>query len=256
MTNDLIPGSAERDANGHDPCGRNGTAYAPGKAAFRRHHMSCLLHRIGVVLPRLLDGQELIRESRAIEQRCWRELGYEKQPIFDGDLPDFLMVDVDSHHVDLSPPVASVELAIRLAALEPAPLPAVSYVGTNLDMLARLLNLTPFESQWLLWSYCVRRYGRAILPIIPLRDQEHGCEVLALLSEMPVDAVRDVVASRRLHTWGCLDGCDADGAMPSMLSGWLLATDQFVKWIEQPYDSDTDLLIALCQAQVSLPASR
>ena len=256
MTNDLIPGSAERDANGHDPCGRNGTAYAPGKAAFRRHHMSRLLHRIGVVLPRLLDGQELIRESRAIEQRCWRELGYEKQPIFDGDLPDFLMVDVDSHHVDLSPPVASVELAIRLAALEPAPLPAVSYVGTNLDMLARLLNLTPFESQWLLWSYCVRRYGRAILPIIPLRDQEHGCEVLALLSEMPVDAVRDVVASRRLHTWGCLDGCDADGAMPSMLSGWLLATDQFVKWIEQPYDSDTDLLIALCLAQVSLPASR
>ena len=218
--------------------------------------MSCLLHRIGVVLPRLLDGQELIRESRAIEQRCWRELGYEKQPIFDGDLPDFLMVDVDSHHVDLSPPVASVELAIRLAALEPAPLPAVSYVGTNLDMLARLLNLTPFESQWLLWSYCVRRYGRAILPIIPLRDQEHGCEVLALLSEMPVDAVRDVVASRRLHTWGCLDGCDADGAMPSMLSGWLLATNQFVKWIEQPYDSDTDLLIALCKAQVSLPASR
>ena len=218
--------------------------------------MDDLLHRIGVVLPRLLDGQELIRESRAIEQRCWRELGYEKQPIFDGDLPDFLMVDVDSHHVDLSPPVASVELAIRLAALEPAPLPAVSYVGTNLDMLARLLNLTPFESQWLLWSYCVRRYGRAILPIIPLRDQEHGCEVLALLSEMPVDAVRDVVASRRLHTWGCLDGCDADGAMPSMLSGWLLATDQFVKWIEQPYDSDTDLLIALCQAQVSLPASR
>ena len=256
MTNDLIPGSAERDATGLDPCGRSGAAYAPGNAAFRRHHMSRLLHRIGVVLPRLLDGQDLIRESRAIEQRCWRELGYEKQPIFDGDLPDFLMVDVDSHHVDLSPPVASVELAIRLAALEPAPLPAVSYVGTNLDMLARLLNLTPFESQWLLWSYCVRRYGRAILPIIPLRDQEHGCEVLALLSEMPVDAVRDVVASRRLHTWGCLDGCDADGAMPSMLSGWLLATDQFVKWIEQPYDSDTDLLIALCQAQVSLPASR
>ena len=256
MTKDLSPSSARRDAPTLDPCGQNGPAYAAGNAAFRRHHMGRLLHRIGALLPGWLDGQELIRESRQMEQRCWRELGYEKQPIFDGDLPDFLMVDVDSHHVDLSPPVASVELAIRLAALEPAPLPAVSYVGTNLDMLARLLNLTPFESQGLLWSYCVRRYGRAILPIIPLRDQEHGCEVLALLSEMPVDAVRDVVASRRLHTWGCLDGCDADGAMPSMLSGWLLATDQFVKWIEQPYDSDTDLLIALCQAQVSLPASR
>ena len=72
---------------------------------------------------------------------------------------------------------------------------------------------------------------------------------------MPVDAVRDAVASRRLRTWGLLDDGDADGAMPSMLSGWMLATDQFVKWIEQPYDSDTDLLIALCQAQVSSPVS-
>lgn len=256
MTNDLIPGSAERDANGHDPCGRNGTAYAPGKAAFRRHHMSCLLHRIGVVLPRLLDGQELIRESRAIEQRCWRELGYEKQPIFDGDLPAFLMMDGDGYPVALSSPAAPEELASRLAALEPSSPPTSSSIGTNLDTLARLLSLTPFESQWLLWSYTVRRFGSAILPVIPLRDATHGCTVLALLCEMPVDAVQDAVASRRLHAWGLLDRGDADGAMPSMLNGWLLATDQFVKWIEQPYDSDTDLLIALCLAQVSLPASR
>jgi hypothetical protein len=123
-------------------------------------------------------------------------------------------------------------------------------------MLARLLNLTPFESQWLRWSYCIRRFGSAILPVLSLRDATHGCTVLALLCEMPVDAVRDAVASRRLHTWGFLDGCDADGAMPSMLSGWLLVTDQFSEWIEQPYDSDTDLLIALCQAQVSSPVSR
>ena len=82
--------------------------------------------------------------------------------------------------------------------------------------------------------------------------------MLALLCEMPVDDVRDAVTSRRLHTLGLLDegDADADGAMPSMLSGWLLATDQFAEWIERTYDSDTDLLIALCQAQVSLPASR
>ena len=196
MTNDLIPGSAERDANGHDPCGRNGTAYAPGKAAFRRHHMSCLLHRIGVVLPRLLDGQELIRESRAIEQRCWRELGYEKQPIFDGDLPDFLMVDVDSHHVDLSPPVASVELAIRLAALAPSPPPTSSSIGTNLDTLARLLNFTPFESQWLRWSYCVRRFGSAILPVIRLRDATASRTASPGISHSSASTSQPWVASR------------------------------------------------------------
>jgi hypothetical protein len=225
-------------------------------AAFRRHHMGRLLHRIGAQLRRWLDGQDLARESTAIEQLCWRELGVAKQPIFDGDLPDFLMVDGDGYRGDLSIPTATAILAARMTALEPPPAPAESCIGTNLDTLARLLNLTPFECQWLRWSYCIRRFGRAILPTIPLRDNEHGCDVLALLCDMPMDAVRDAVASRRLHIWGFLDGTGADGEMPSLLSGWLLATDQFADWIEQPYDSDSDLLTALCQAQVSLTAFR
>ena len=223
---------------------------------FRYHHMARLLHRIGVVLPRLLDGQDIVRESRALEQLCWRELGCAKQPIFDGDLPAFLMVNAEGHPIDLSIPMDPVELATRMAALEPAPLPAASQIGTNLDMLARLMNFTPFDSQWLLWSYCVRHFGRAILPAIPLRDSTHACDVLAMLCEMPVDAARDAVASRRLHIWGFLDGDGTEGAMPSSLSGWLSATDQFAEWIEQPHGSDADLLTALCQAQVSLPASR
>lgn len=166
------------------------------------------------------------------------------------------MVDGDGYPVALSSPADPVELATRLAALESSPPPAESCIGTNLDTLARLLNFTPFEFQWLRWSYCIRRVGRTILPVIPMRDKAHGCDMLALLCEMPVDAVRDAVASRRLHTWGLLDGGDVAGAMPSMLSGWLSATDQFADWIEQQYASDTDLLKALCQAQVSLMASR
>ena len=180
MTEDMIPCSAKRDATGLDPRGRNGAAYAPGNAAFRHHHMGNLLHRVGVVLPRLLGGQDLIRESCAIEQRCWRELGYEKQPVFDGDLPAFLMMDGDAYPVALSSPAAPVELATRLAALEPSPPPAESCIGTNLDSLARLLNLTPFDSQWLRSSYCIRRFGGAILPVIPMRDKDHGCDMLAL----------------------------------------------------------------------------
>ena len=233
-----------------------GAAYAPGDVAFRRHCMGSLLHRMGALLPGWLDGQELIRESRQIEQRCWRELGYAKQPIFDGDLPAFLMVDGDGHPCDLSVPTEPVKLAARMVHLASSSLPTSSSIGTNLDTLARLLNLTPFESQWLRWSYCVRRFGCAILPLIPLHDTTYGCDVLALLSEMPVDAVRDAVASRRLYMWGLLDGMGSDGAMPSMLSGWLSATDHFADWIEQPYGSDSDLLTALCHAHLLLTASR
>lgn len=225
-------------------------------AAFRHHQMGRLLHRLGTLLPRWLNGPDLARACRDLEQLCWRELGYPQQPIFDGDLPAFLMVDGDGYPVALSSPADPIELTTRLAALEPSKPPAESCIGTNLDMLARLLNLTQFELQWLRWSYCIQRFGRAILPVIPMRDDRHGCEVLELLAGMPMDAVQDVVALRRLYAWGLLDGCDVDGAMPSMLSGWLSATDQFADWIEQPYASDTDLLKALCQAQVSLMASR
>ena len=80
--------------------------------------MSRLLHRVGVVLPNLLDGQDVIRESRAIEQRCWRELGYAKWPIFDGGLLAFLMVNGDGYPVELSSLADPVEVASRLAALE------------------------------------------------------------------------------------------------------------------------------------------
>ena len=256
MTKDLSLSSARRNAPTLDLCGQNGPAYAAGNAAFRRHHMGRLLHRIGALLPGWLDGQELIRESRQMEQRCWRELGYAKQPNFDGDLPAFLMVDGDDHPCDLSVPTEPVKLAARMANLAPSSSPTSSSICTNLDMLARLLNLTPLESQWLLWSYTVRRFGSAILPVLPVRNANHGCIVLARLAEMPVDVVRDAVASRRLHTWSFLNGISADGEMPSLLSGWLSATDQFADWIEQQYASDSDLLTALCQAQVSLMASR
>lgn len=224
-------------------------------AAFRRHHMGRLLHRMGTLLPQWLNGPDLAQGCGDLEQLCWRELGYPQQPVFDGDLPPFLMVGADGCSADLSMATAPAELAARMAALERPPLPACSLVGSNFCTLASLLNFTLFEFQWILWSYCVKCFGHAILPVVPLRDDLHGCEVLALLANMPVDAVQDALASRRLCTWGLLYGGDADGAMPSVLSGWLLATDQFVKWIEQPYDSETDLLKALLQAQVSLPDS-
>ena len=224
--------------------------------AFRRHHMGHLLHRVGVLLPQWLSGPDLIRESRSLESTCWRELGYPQQPQFTDDLPPFLMVDGDGQPRKPSTPAEPMQLARQMVSIEPSSLPAACHIGANFDRLARLLNLKPFEFRWLLWSYCVTRFGRAILPVIPTRETTHGCEVLALLCEMPVDAAQDAVASHRLHTWGFLDGISTDGEMPSLLSGWLSATDQFADWIEQPYASDSELLTALCQAQVSLMASR
>ena len=69
------------------------THEATCNAAFRRHHMGRLLHRIGTLLPQWLNGPDLARGCRDLEQLCWRELGSARQPVFGGDLPPFLMVD-------------------------------------------------------------------------------------------------------------------------------------------------------------------
>lgn len=217
--------------------------------------MGRLLHRIGAQLPQWLDGQDLIQESRSIEQLCWRDMEYAKQPIFENGLPAFLMEDENGVPRDLMTPTAPAVLATRMAAVRPSVLPSSSSLGANLNTLVMLLNLSAFETQWLIWGCCVRRYGRAILPVIPLRDDQHACEVLAVLCEMPVGMVRQAVSSRRLYAWSFLDDGGAEGAMPLTLSGRLLASDQFVEWIEQPYTSDADLLMALCKARVTLSVS-
>lgn len=164
------------------------------------------------------------------------------------------MEDENGAPRNLMIPTVPVELAVRMAAARRSALSASSPLGTNLSTLERLLNLSAFESQWLRWGCCLRRYGHAILPVIPLRDDRHACEVLAVLCEVPMGMVRQAMSSRRLCAWGFLHDGGAQGAMP-VLSGWLLASGQFVEWIEQPYASDADLLMALCKAHVSLPVS-
>ena len=253
-TNKLSPSNSAIEMLVFNPYGHSDYAYGRGNTTLLHHHMGRLLHRVGAQLHRWLDGQALIRESRNIERICWRDLGYAEQPIFEGDIPAFLMEAENGAPRDPTVPMAPVELATRMAAARPSALPASSPLGTNLSTLQRLLNLSAFESQWLIWGCCVRRYGHAILPVIPLRDDRHACEVLAMLCEVPMGMVRQAMSSRRLYAWGFLDGDGAEGAMP-VLSGWLLVSDQFVRWIEQPYNSDADLLMALCKARVSLSAS-
>lgn len=245
------------DAPKLDPCGRDGPAYTPDNVAFRRHHMGNLLHRVGALLPRWLGGQELIDASRHIEQTCWRDLGYPTEPIFDGDLPLFLLVRADGSPIKFSIPTEPVELAACMAMLEPSPLPKSSLIGTNFAALARLLNLTPFELQWLRWSYCVRHFGPGILPNLAISGEERVCEALALLSDVPVDIVRDTVAARRLYVLGLLDspGRHDLSSMSLNLNDWLCATYEFAAWIVQPYATDADVLAALCQANISLSAS-
>lgn len=69
-------------------------------AAFRRRRMDQLLHPVGAQLP----GRRLGKTRSNEVARCWRELGRANQPIFDGCLSVFLLVDEDGCTAYLSIP--------------------------------------------------------------------------------------------------------------------------------------------------------
>ena len=218
--------------------------------AFRRHHMGRLLSRIGSMLPQWLDGTELAHAARDIERMCWRELGYRKAPLFPGDVPPFLLRDQNGLPTEepLQDPMLPKELAAHLAALEQSASPGPSLLESNLQTLARLLNLTPVESEWLLWSYCFTRFAP---PTIPLRSEEHAWSVLAAVLAVSSDAIRGRKFPHRLQVTGILEApqLPANGGLE--LSDWLRCTSHFMDAVEAIHPSEAALWNAL-----TAPAAR
>jgi hypothetical protein len=228
-----------------DPCGRGGPAGHADNKAFRHHHMGRLLRLLGSMLPQWLNGVELAHAARDIERMCWRELGYGKAPLFDGDVPPFLLHDENGRptHGPLQEPIPPAELAARLTAMEPSAPPGSSPLETNLQVLTRLLNLMPAEGGWLLWSYCFTWFAS---PTISLRSEEHAWSVLAAVLDVSPDAIRNRGGSHRLQVMGMLRapplGLHGESRL---LSDWLTCTSHFMNVMGAPHASAAALCSAL-----------
>lgn len=164
--------------------------------------MGRLLRRVGSLLPRWLDGADLVHAARDMERLCWRELEYEKVPLLEGDVPSFLLHNENGCPTaePLQEPMPPTELAARLAALEPSAPPGPSPLESNLKTLARLLNLSPAESEWVLWSYCFTRFTP---PTVALRSEDHAWSVLAEVLAVSPDEIRGHKSPHRLKVMGC-----------------------------------------------------
>jgi len=217
--------------------------------AFRHHHMGSLLGRIGSMLPQWLDGPELALAAKDIQRMCWRELGYGKAPLFPGDVPPFLLHDENGRPTGepVQEAIPPTELAARLAALEPSAPPGPSVLASNFQTLARLLNLTPAESEWLIWSYCFTRFAP---PTIPLRSEEHAWSVLAAVLAVSSDAIGGRKSPHRLHVMGILKAPQLPANRGLELSDWLRCTPHFIDAVEASHPSEATLWSAL-----TLPAT-
>lgn len=196
------------------------------------------------MLPQRLDGPELARAAQDIERMCWRELGYGKAPLFLGDVPPFLLHDENGRPTGepLQEPMPPTELAARLAALEPSAPPGPSPLESNLKTLAHLLNLSPAESEWVLWSYCFTRFTS---PTIALRSEGHAWSVLAEVLAVSPDEIRGHMAPHRLHVTGILEAPQLPANRGLELSDWLRCTPHFMDAVEARHLSEAALWNAL-----------
>lgn len=218
--------------------------------AFLHHHMGRLLGRIGSMLPQWLDGPELALAAKDIERICWRDLGYGKAPLFLDDVPPFLLHDENGRPTGepLQEPIPPTELAARLAALEPSAPPGPSPLESNLKTLACLLNLSPAESEWLLWSCCFTRFTP---PTIPLRSEDHAWSVLAEVLAVSPDEIRSHKSLQRLQVTGILEAPGLPANRGLELSDWLRCTHHFMDALEAGHPSETALWSALAPPATS-----
>lgn len=212
--------------------------------------MGRLLGRIGSMLPQWLDGPELALAAKDIERICWRDLGYGKAPLFLDDVPPFLLHDENGRPTGepLQEPIPPTELAARLAALEPSAPPGPSPLESNLKTLARLLNLSPAESEWLLWSCCFTRFAP---PTIALRSEDHAWAVLADVLAVSPEAIRGRKPPHRLQVMGILEAPQLPANRGLELSDWLRCTPHFMDAMEAGHPSETALWSALAPRATS-----
>ena len=100
---------------------------------------------------------------------------------------------------------------------------------SNLQTLARLLNLTPAESEWLLWSYCFTRFTP---PTVALRSEDHAWSVLAEVLAVSPDEIRGHKSPHRLQVTGILEAPLLLEARGLVLGDWLKCTRHFMDALE------------------------
>jgi hypothetical protein len=239
------PDGAADSARPYLPLNRQGHAR---NAAFLRGHIAHMVRRIGLLLPGLIEGEEQRAAARQIEVFLWRELGHAARPTFAADLPSFLLAirspQEPRRRTLLSLPMLSRVLTNRLAAIELPAAPKLCHVAVNLSMLGKLLHCNEIERQWLLWAYCWNRSSRMGLPFLPLHDVAHGYEVLALLWDMPVAAIRANASPNRLRALRLLDAplVKYPQGEPIWFNKMLACTEHFLHLVEAPHRNHASLL--------------
>lgn len=224
----------------------------PENLKFRAEAEDWFMHRLGLQLVHIAEGEDQQWVGRTIQGYFWKELGH-AHPIGEArELPRFLL----SPDHQMAPRIDTVALAAQMTGITLPQQEAMSIVASQLGLLQKLLHLSMAEVKWLKLAYASSNLGRPVddhsdhlrvaLQHISLLDEGHRNRAFAALLNEPLTAIEamfrppiSLVALRFI-------GTALRGEQRNLLNV-ATATDEFVELLESTHRSHAALLSGRCQ---------
>lgn len=219
----------------------------PSNLKFRTEAEDWFMHRLGLLLVQIANGEDQQWVAQTVQRYFWKELGH-TQPVGEAsEVPRFLLGPDDR----MEPRIDLAKLAEQMAGITLPRQETMSIVASQLSLLQKLLHLSMAEVKWLKLAYASSNLGRpvndhsdhllAALQHIGLLDEGHRNRALAALLDEPLAAIEamfrppiSLVALRFI-------GTAFRGEQRNLLNV-ATATDEFVELLESTHRSHAALL--------------
>lgn len=226
----------------------------PRNLKFRADTEDWFMHRLGLQLAHIAEGEDQQWVGRTIQRYFWEELGHVDPVIEAHELPRFLLRP--EHWT--APSIDPIALAAQMTGITLPQQQTMCIVASQLNLLKKLLYLSDAETKWLKLAYVSSSLGRSVddhsdnlyvaLQHIGLHGEGHRNRVLAMLLNESLAAIEAMfqppvamVALRFIN----MDYRGRDGNLLDIVN----PTDEFIELLESTHRSHAAFFAAILEPE-------
>ena len=226
----------------------------PENLRFRAESEDWFMHRLGLQLVLIAEGEDQQWVGRTILRYFWKELGH-AHPVGEAhELPRFLL----RPDASMDPRIDPMALVAQMSGITLPQQEVMCIVASQLNLLKKLLHLSDAETKWLKLAYASSSLGRSAddhsenlhvaLKHIGLHDEGHRNRALAVLLDESLAAIEAMlqppvamVALRFIN----MARPGRDGNLLDIVS----PTEEFIELLESSHRSHTALFAAMLEPE-------
>ena len=226
----------------------------PENLKFRAEAEDWFMHRLGLKLIHIAEGEDQQWVGRTIHRYFWKELGH-AHPVGDAhELPRFLHSPDHQMFQRIDP----VKFAAQMTGITLPQQETMCIVASQLNLLKKLLHLGNAETKWLKLAYASSSHGRCVddhsdnlrvaLQHIGMHDEGHRNRALAALLDEPLAAIEAMfqppIAMMALRFINMVNP-----GRPANLLDVVSPTDEFVELLESTDRSQAAFLATILEPE-------